>query len=73
MSTLNGAVRCGSRMPGPSPWNTTTPGITPRLRSRKKASRLEAKQTLASIMRLSATVGGPEMKQKYKTLLDQIK
>ncbi len=33
----------------------------------------EAKQTLASIMRLSATVGGPEMKQKYKTLLDQIK
>jgi cellulose synthase operon protein C len=33
----------------------------------------EAKQTLASVMRLSANVGGPEMKQKYKTLLDQIK
>lgn len=33
----------------------------------------EAKQTLASVMRLSATVGGPEMKQKYKTLIDQIK
>ena len=33
----------------------------------------EAKQTLASIMRLSTNVGGPEMKLKYKTLLDQIK
>jgi len=33
----------------------------------------EAKQTLASVMRLSASVGGPEMKQKYKTLLEQIK
>ena len=33
----------------------------------------EAKQALASIMRLSASVGGPEMKQKYKTFVDQIK
>ncbi len=33
----------------------------------------EAKQTLASVMRLSSNVGGPEMKRKYKTLLDQIK
>lgn len=33
----------------------------------------EARQTLASVMRLSASVGGPEMKSKYKTLLNQIK
>ena len=33
----------------------------------------EAKQTLAGIMRLSPNVGGAEMKQKYKTLLSQIK
>ncbi|GAC1469344.1 MAG: hypothetical protein NVSMB9_13060 [Isosphaeraceae bacterium] len=33
----------------------------------------EAKQTLASVMRLSATVGGPQMKEKYKTLIDQLK
>jgi tetratricopeptide (TPR) repeat protein len=33
----------------------------------------EARQTLGSIMRLSASVGGPEMKQKYKALLDQLK
>jgi tetratricopeptide (TPR) repeat protein len=34
---------------------------------------VEAKQTLASIMRLSPAVGGPEMKQKYQALLSQIK
>jgi tetratricopeptide (TPR) repeat protein len=33
----------------------------------------EARQTLASVMRLSTTVGGPEIKAKYKALLDQIK
>jgi tetratricopeptide (TPR) repeat protein len=33
----------------------------------------EARQTLAGIMRLSASVGGPEMKKKYQALLDQIK
>jgi tetratricopeptide (TPR) repeat protein len=39
----------------------------------KEGKPKEAKQTLASIMRLSANVGGPEMKQKYKTMIDQIK
>ena len=33
----------------------------------------EAKQMLASVMRLSSGVGGPEMKQKYKELIDKIK
>ncbi|MFO0909378.1 MAG: tetratricopeptide repeat protein [Isosphaeraceae bacterium] len=33
----------------------------------------EAKQTLASVMRLSRSVGGPEMKEKYETLLSQLK
>ena len=33
----------------------------------------EAKQTLASILRLSRNVGGPEMKEKYETLLKQLK
>jgi len=33
----------------------------------------EAKQTLASVMRLSPSLGGPEMKQKYKSLYDAIK
>jgi len=33
----------------------------------------EAKQTLAGVMRLSPTLGGPEMKQKYQALLGQIK
>lgn len=33
----------------------------------------EAKQTLASIMRLSPRVGGEEMKKKYTELLNQIK
>jgi tetratricopeptide (TPR) repeat protein len=33
----------------------------------------EAKQALASIMKLSPAVGGPEMKDKYKKLFDQIK
>ncbi len=33
----------------------------------------EAKKTLASVMRLSATVGSPEIKAKYEGLLKQIK
>ena len=33
----------------------------------------EAKQMLASVMRLSSGLGGPEMKQKYKELIDKIK
>ena len=33
----------------------------------------EAKQTLGSVMRLSGTVGGPDMKAKYQELLSQIK
>lgn len=33
----------------------------------------EAKQTLAGIMRLSPSVGGPEMKGKYQALLAEIK
>ena len=33
----------------------------------------EAKQALSSVMRLSNSVGGPEMKQKYMALLEQIK
>jgi tetratricopeptide (TPR) repeat protein len=33
----------------------------------------DAKKTLASVMRLSATVGGPEIKAKYVDLLQQIK
>ena len=33
----------------------------------------EAKQALASIMKLSPAVGGPEMKDKYKKLFDEIK
>ena len=33
----------------------------------------EAKQMLAGVMRLSAGVGGPEMKQKYKDLIEQLK
>jgi TolA-binding protein len=33
----------------------------------------EARQTLASVMRLSPTVGGPEMKAKYKEFLSQLK
>jgi tetratricopeptide (TPR) repeat protein len=33
----------------------------------------EARQTLASVMRLSPTVGGPEMKAKYKDFLSQLK
>jgi hypothetical protein len=39
----------------------------------KEGKPKEAKQTLASVMRLSATVGGPEMKEKYKTMIEQIK
>jgi cellulose synthase operon protein C len=34
---------------------------------------LEARQTLASVMRLSRSVGGPEMRQKYMTMLEQLK
>ena len=33
----------------------------------------DAKKTLASVMRLSATVGGPEIKAKFVDLLSQIK
>ena len=33
----------------------------------------EAKQTLGGVMRLSPTLGSPEMKQKYQALLEQIK
>ncbi len=33
----------------------------------------EAKQTLAGVMRLSPTLGGAEMKQKYQNLLSQLK
>ena len=33
----------------------------------------EAKQTLGSIMRLSTSVGGKDMKEKYETLIKQIK
>jgi len=33
----------------------------------------EAKQTLGGVMRLSPNVGGPEMKQKYKAMIDQMK
>ncbi|MCA1685862.1 MAG: hypothetical protein LC745_07710, partial [Planctomycetia bacterium] len=33
----------------------------------------EARQTLAGVMRLSPTLGGPEMKRKYQALLEQIK
>jgi tetratricopeptide (TPR) repeat protein len=39
----------------------------------KENKRKEAKQTLASVIRLSARSIGPEMKQKYQTLLDQMK
>ena len=39
----------------------------------KEGKPKEARQTLASIMRLSANVGGPEMKKKYTDLLSQIK
>jgi cellulose synthase operon protein C len=34
---------------------------------------LEARQTLASVMRLSRAVGSPEMKARYETLLQQLK
>ncbi|MEJ7640526.1 MAG: hypothetical protein WKF75_21790 [Singulisphaera sp.] len=39
----------------------------------KQGKATQARQTLNSVMRLSANVGGPEMKAKYQELLRQIK
>jgi hypothetical protein len=39
----------------------------------KDGKPVEAKKTLASVLRLSPTVGTPEIKAKYESLLKQIK
>ena len=51
----------------------TTPGITWRGSSIKQKDPAKARQTLMGVMRLSPSVGGPEMKAKYKALLAKLK
>ena len=67
----NNALRLGSARTKPVEYFEAWYHVASVLNHEGKAK--EAKQTLAGIMRLSPAVGGPDMKDKYKKLLDQIK
>jgi cellulose synthase operon protein C len=65
------ALRLANARPRPSAYYDAWYHAALALKNDKKPT--EAKQTLALVMRLSPTLGGLDMKKKYKELLDQIK
>ena len=74
MSTHWRSWRCGSADARPKPLEYYDAWYHAALALKDEGKTTEAKQTLASVMRLSATVGGPEMKAEVRrALLDQIK